>query len=372
MTEMPVPMSADQLDAPWLTEALRHAGHLAADESVSSLRRTVIGEGIGMVGQLVRLEIEYAGGSTNLPPTMIAKLPSPFEANRAQMQAFRYYVREALFYREVAPRAGVRTPKCWWSAIDNENNLSALLLEDVGHLQVSDQIEGMSPDLAERAIRAIARLHAQWWEKPELDALDWMDYGNGPVTMQAVPLFEFAWPLYLANGFGDLLSADQVALGERVRDHFERLLNDFGGQHRTICHTDFRSENMFFGEPGSDDEVVILDWQLTTRSGGLYDVAYLLAQSLTVDDRRAHEERLLRLYHRCLTEHGLSFTFDEIMEFYRVGLMVCLVIPVSVGGLLDTANERGRRLGEVITERTFTAAIDHNCGAVLDARYGGA
>jgi hypothetical protein len=80
----------------------------------------------------------------------------------------------------------------------------------------------------------------------------------------------------------------------------------------------------------------------------------------------------LRLYHRCLTEHGLSFTFDEIMEFYRVGLMVCLVIPVSVGGLLDTANERGRRLGEVITERTFTAAIDHNCGAVLDARYGGA
>ena len=369
VTEMPVPMTAAELDETWLTEALRHAGHLT-EGSVESVTPTVIGEGVGMVGQLVRLEITYRDGATGLPPTMIAKLPSPYEANRAQMQMFRYYVREALFYREVAHRAGVRTPKCWWSAIDTENNLSALLLEDLGHLEVSDQIEGMSPEHAERAIRAVARMHATWWESPDLDRLEWMDYGNGPVTMQAVPLFEFAWPLYLANGFGDLLTAEQITLGERVRDHFERLLNDFGGTHRTICHTDFRSENMFFGAPGSDDDVVILDWQLTTRSGGLYDVAYLLAQSLTVDDRRVHEERLLRVYHECLRTAGLEISFDDIMEYYRVGLMVCLVIPVSVGGLLDTANERGRRLGEVITERTFTAAIDQNCGAVLDARYG--
>ncbi len=366
---MPVPTTADELTAEWLTEALRHAGHLPTG-SVSNVQRTVIGEGVGMVGQLVRLEIEYTGEHPSLPSTMIAKLPSPYEANRAQMQAFRYYVREALFYREVAHRAGVRTPRCWWSAIDTESNLSALLLEDLGHLEVSDQIEGMSPEHAERAIRAVARMHATWWESPDLDALEWMDYGNGPVTMQAVPLFEFAWPLYLANGFGDLLTQEQISLGERVRDHFERLLNDFGGTHRTICHTDFRSENMFFGAPGSDDDVVILDWQLTTRSGGLYDVAYLLAQSLTVDDRRAHEVRLLRVYHECLRDAGLDITFDDVLEYYKVGLMVCLVIPVSVGGLLDTANERGRRLGEVITERTFTAAIDQNCGAVLDARYG--
>ena len=76
------------------------------------------------------------------------------------------------------------------------------------------------------------------------------------------------------------------------------------------------------------------------------------------------------MYHECLGDAGLQIPFDDIMEYYRVGLMVCLVIPVSVGGLLDTANERGRRLGEVITERTFTAAIDQNCVSVLDARYG--
>ncbi|MFM9083887.1 MAG: hypothetical protein ACKOQ7_08435, partial [Actinomycetota bacterium] len=95
-TEMPVPMSATDLDAAWLESALRHSGHLSGG-SVASVSHQVIGEGVGMVGQLARLTIEYSGDPGDLPTTMIAKLPSPSEANRAQMQAFRYNVREALF-----------------------------------------------------------------------------------------------------------------------------------------------------------------------------------------------------------------------------------------------------------------------------------
>jgi hypothetical protein len=127
---------------------------------------------------------------------------------------------------------------------------------------------------------------------------------------------------------------------------------------------------MFFGEPGSEEDVVVLDWQLTTRSGGPYDIAYLLAQSLTTDDRRKHEDRLLALYHQCLTEGGVAISYDEVRDAYRVALMVCLIIPVSVGGTLDMANERGRQLAETITERTFAAAIDMKCHELLIERYG--
>lgn len=369
MAEMIVPMLVTDLTPEWLTSALSTSGALTSG-TVTGVQAQIIGEGVGMVGQLARLTISYSSDATPLPPHMIAKLPSPYEANRAQMQMFRYYTREALFYREVGLRAGVRTPHCYWSAIDFENNLSALLLEDLGHLEVSDQIAGMTPEHAERAIRAVASLHAKWWASPELDELEWMDYGNGPVTMQAVPLFDYAWPVFLSNGFEKLLSPEQIALGAAVNKHFGTLLNDFGGDPRTICHTDFRSENMFFGEPGSDEDVVILDWQLTTRSGGPYDVAYLLAQSLTTADRRQHEDRLLALYHQCLVEGGVSITFDEVRDAYRIALMVCLIIPISVGGTLDMANERGRQLAETITERTFAAAIDQKCHALLIERYG--
>jgi hypothetical protein len=369
MAEMTVPTSVQELTSKWLTDALTSSGALSSG-TVTAVETQIIGEGVGMVGQLARLTITYSTDSHGLPTRMIAKLPSPYEANRAQMQMFRYYTREALFYREVAPTAGVRTPRCYWSAIDFENNLSALLLEDLGHLEVSDQIVGMTPEHAERAIRAIAAMHAKWWASPELDSIEWMDYGNGPVTMQAVPLFDYAWPVFLANGFEKLLSEEQITLGEAVKSHFGTLLNDFGGDPRTICHTDFRSENMFFGEQGSEEDVVVLDWQLTTRSGGPYDIAYLLAQSLTTDDRRKHEDRLLALYHQCLTAGGVEISYDEVRDAYRVALMVCLIIPVSVGGTLDMANERGRQLAETITERTFAAAIDMKCHELLIERYG--
>jgi len=369
MNEMTVPFSIEELTPDWLTEALRSSGVLSSG-SVIAVETQVIGEGVGMVGQLARLTINYSSDATALPTHMIAKLPSPYEANRAQMQMFRYYTREALFYREIGNKSGVRTPECYWSAIDFKNNLSALLLEDLGHLEVSDQISGMTAAHAERAIRAIAVMHAKWWGSPELDSIEWMDYGNGPVTMQAVPLFDYAWPIFLSNGFERLLSPEQIMLGEAVKNHFERLLNDFGGDPRTICHTDFRSENMFFGEPGTDEDVVVLDWQLTTRSGGLYDVAYLLAQSLTTDDRRLHEDRLLGIYHQCLVDGGVDITKEEIRDAYRIALMVCLIIPISVGGMLDMANERGRQLAETITERTFAAAIDMGCHELLFERYG--
>jgi hypothetical protein len=363
-------MHIDELDRVWLDSALREAGHLGVDTSVADVTATPFGVGVGMVGQLARLTITYDGPAEGLPTSLIAKLPSPYEANRAQMQLFRYYVREALFYREVAPTSTLRVPRCWWSTIDTETNLSALLLEDLGHLHSPDQIVGMSPALAERALRVLARFQAEWWQSPRLDEIPWMDYGNGPITMGAVGVFEQAWQPFLDNGFRAQLTPEQIELGAAVRDHFGQILTEFGGEPRTICHTDFRAENMFFGEPGSDDDVVVLDWQISTRSGGVYDVAYLLAQSLTVDDRRAHEERLLQTYHGELTANGVDLSWQDCLDAYRVGLMVCLVIPVSVGGTLDMANERGRQLVEMITARAFTAAIDQGCGELLVARYG--
>lgn len=363
-------MNIDEIDTAWLDEALREAGHLGDGTSVASVAVTPFGAGVGMVGQLARLAVSYEGPAEGLPTSLIAKLPSPYEANRAQMQLFRYYVREALFYREVAPASSLRVPRCWWSTIDTDTNLSALLLEDLGHLHSPDQIVGMSPELAERALRALARFQAEWWQSPRLDEIPWMDYGNGPITMGAVGVFEQAWQPFLDNGFRDQLTDDQVVLGAAVRDRFAQILTDFGGEPRTICHTDFRAENMFFGEPGSAEDVVVLDWQISTRSGGVYDVAYLLAQSLTVEDRRAHEERLLRAYHDELASGGVELSWQDCLDAYRIGLMVCLVIPVSVGGTLDMANERGRQLVEMITARAFTAATDQGCHELLASRYG--
>jgi hypothetical protein len=97
MAEMNVPMLVTELTPEWMTSALSASGALTAG-TVTAVQTQIIGEGVGMVGQLARLTISYSQDANPLPQHMIAKLPSPYEANRAQMQMFRYYTREALFY----------------------------------------------------------------------------------------------------------------------------------------------------------------------------------------------------------------------------------------------------------------------------------
>jgi hypothetical protein len=71
MTTRPIADHPDQLTAEWLTAALRSEGH---DVTVSHLDVTAVGT--GQMGESFRLRVTY-DGDTSLPPTMVAKLPSP-------------------------------------------------------------------------------------------------------------------------------------------------------------------------------------------------------------------------------------------------------------------------------------------------------
>jgi hypothetical protein len=210
-------------------------------------------------------------------------------------------------------------------------------------------------------VEALARFHADWWETDALEGLDWMPYSNGPVTMQAVGVYERGWPVFLEH-FGDHLSPEGRVLGERVRDHFAGLLEQLGRSPRTIVHTDFRLDNLFFGH----DEVGIIDWQLSTRGRGVYDVAYLLCQSMTVDVRRRSEMDILRCWHETLLAEGVNdYSWTDAVEDYTRAAMICLVIPVAAGADLDLGNERGQALVGALADRAFTAALDLDAARLL-------
>jgi hypothetical protein len=46
---------------------------------------------------------------------------------------------------------------------------------------------------------------------------------------------------------------------------------------------------------------------------------------------------------------------------YKLVILGCLIYPITVCGTLDTANERGRVLGETMLERNLTAISDLGC-----------
>ena len=103
----------------------------------------------------------------------------------------------------------------------------------------------------------------------------------------------------------------------------------------------------------------MIDWQVPVRGRGVCDVAYLLSQSMTIEDRRANERDLLAAWHARLTALGVEgYDFDQVELDYRRAVLRGLAVPVEMGGSLDLANERAVELVRTIVDRSFTAAVD--------------
>jgi thiamine kinase-like enzyme len=154
-----------------------------------------------------------------------------------------------------------------------------------------------------------------------------------------------------------------MELGERVRDSYRHMLTDLAVPPRTFVHTDFRLDNLFFGDGG----VTVIDWQLSTRSSGVYDVAYMLSQSMDVELRREHQAEIIGAWHERLCQAGVGdYSLEQANADYAASVLVCLVIAVAAGADMDLGNERGEALVRGISERAFSAALDVDWKGVLD------
>lgn len=348
-----IPAKPDDVTADWLAGAL--------GLPVTSIETEPIGVGVGLLGDLLRVTPTYRGAPGAAPASVVVKLPSHAPANKAIGMAFQFYEREVRFYDDVAPTARVKVPKVWHREMDLDTERFVLVLEDLAHLELADQVAGMSVEQAIQAVQAIAPFHAQWWDTPELEALDWMPTGDHPITMQAAKLYEDSWDLFVEK-WGHVVPAGGLDVGALVRDAYRGMLTGLSRSPRTITHTDFRLDNLFFGDGG----VTVIDWQLTTRSGGAYDIAYLLAQSMDVQLRREHERAILQSWYERLCAAGVrGYSFDQALADYAAGILVCLVIPVNAGADIDLGNERGEALMRALTERGFSAALDVDWKGVL-------
>lgn len=226
------------------------------------------------------------------------------------------------------------------------------------------QIAGLGAGRAAQALRELAKLHAEWWASPALDGLTWMPRLDDPVNLAAGQQYRDAWPLFVER-IGDAVPAEALALGERVKEQYESLLVvGTADAPLTICHGDFRADNLMFDDaPEAEDAIAVLDWQISFRGPAVSDVTYLLCQSMTVEERRASEEALVRAWYDALLDAGVpqgGYPFDLAWQHHERGMLAATVYPVTAMGALDAANDRGRELVANMAVRAFTAALDHD------------
>jgi hypothetical protein len=348
-----IPATFDDVTPAWLSEA--------TGLPIASFTAQPVGVGVGLMGELIRVTPVYSHAHEGAPESLIVKLPSSAEANKAMGVMFRLYEREHCFYETIAPSTRIRVPHLWCAAMDLPAEQFVLVLEDLARWDTADQLIGLDVERAVAAVRELAPFHAEWWESERLHELQWMPRVSEPTELQMGEYFRQLWPLF-AERWASVLPEGAIDLGVEVGEAFERVLLAMDRGPLTIAHADFRLDNLFFR--GTD--VAIIDWQVPAKTVGAYDVAYLVSQSMTVHDRRAHGEDVLRAWHDALLAAGvIGYSWDAAVADYAMCVLACLAVPVTTGAEFEAGNERGQQLITTIIERGFAAALDVDWKALI-------
>jgi hypothetical protein len=156
-------------------------------------------------------------------------------------------------------------------------------------------------------------------------------------------------------------------LGKRVSKHAQWIIDQMQSGPATIVHCDLREDNLLFGQLGTPEEVLIVDWQLSIRGMGAYDIASLQGGSELAAERRGHSYSVLRAWHETLIAGGvIGYSYNDALYHFRLATLVCLTLPVYFHiAALDGGIARAKGLCETQARRHFGAALDIDAAKIL-------
>lgn len=312
------------------------------------------------MGEIFVAALTLSGAGDAAPTSVVVKLPAAAEENRQQGIALGMYEAEVRFYSELVEATGAGVPAIYHSNIVSGTGDFVIVMEDLSHLEQVEQSKGMSVEQARAGVVVLADIHTAWWGKVQGGDLDWIPSMDGDRIAMVNQMLPDIWTMFLA-GFEDRLPPGGKELGAVFSQNYLKLMAELSARSPwTMAHQDYRVENMMFGDP-TKNEVVVIDWQGMGRGPGAYDLAYFLGGSLTIENRRAHEEALVGTYHERLVANGIGdYTAEQCWNDYRYAhLLGGLAVSIFGGGTLDLSNERGFELMADMANRHMTAALDH-------------
>jgi hypothetical protein len=281
--------------------------------------------------------------------SLVVKLASDDPSSRATGVGMGAYFREIAFYRNLAGRIGAPLPRCHYAEYDRREGWFTLLLEDIVGATQGDQIAGCSVEEARAALLELARVHAPVLGDLALSTADWL---NQPNPLNQALLTQLL-PGFLVR-YGDRIAPEHAEVCERFVPSHDGWAQD-ARPPLGLVHGDYRLDNLLYAEDGS---CTIVDWQTVSWGPVMVDAAYFIGGALTVKDRRAHEEELIRLYHGELLSHGVEgFPWEQCWEEYRRlsfhGIVMTVVASMIVG-----RTDRG--------DDMFMAWLHRNAQQILD------
>jgi Ecdysteroid kinase-like family len=361
------PLRPNDITNEWLTAALQSGGHLPSGASVSAMKRRPVGEGVGMLGLIEVVTPTYSGDAKDAPASVVVKYPTEVEANLVVATTFNVYQREVLFCQHVAPKAGMRVPKVYFSAFKGETSF-IIVMEDLSDYTMGDQVEGCSIARAEVAMRELGLLHAAFWEKVDTPEYEFLPYHFPGLHAEAMLGGARAGWDNMVSIFGDLVCDEIKSNKDRFLDAVPKMQEWLVEHPYTLIHGDFRMDNLMFGTKAEHSALAAIDFQGALRCKGIQDVAYLLSHNMDVTECRANEQRLVELWRSTLEANGVKgYSPDQAWSDYKRAVLYLWVYVAVIAGTLDPSNERGKAFMSAMVGRSSTAIRDLKLMELLDS-----
>jgi thiamine kinase-like enzyme len=201
--------------------------------------------------------------------------------------------------------------------------------------------------IVDSIVDELAQLHARYWDDDTLTTgLSWVSegmriaFGSGGKLMQ-MALDQFASempPAYRRLGALYLTRARDLAALWAEPPH-------------TLAHGDPHLGNLFV----DDGRAGFFDWGMVMAKSGMWDVAYVICNSVPTEIRRAHQDAWLDRYRAALAGEGITLDAERVWQQYRLYAVYSWNSAVSTAAMGSRWQPEARAHGAML--RT-TAAIE--------------
>jgi len=253
------------------------------------------------------VEINYADQESELKSVIVK-----FQVNCSDKK------RESVIYRLLEEGKVPYMPRLYGEFGDGN-----LVLED---LSLTHSVIGKNQELTIKQIRNVIAMLAD---------INSRFYGDFRVPKNDVSHFVNSIDINMVESWDIYINRYQGQLGEAAAD-FEWMWKNreivsryYNSGPATLIHGDVNRGNLLFPNDGSDNPILI-DWQLSGQKVLPFDLLYFIVQRLTVEQRREHENELIKEYYKLLPNHiRAEYSLDHLMLDYRACITRTMLSSVT-------------------------------------------
>ncbi|OTB01023.1 hypothetical protein M426DRAFT_266659 [Hypoxylon sp. CI-4A] len=348
-----LPTSPEEVTASWLSRVIGQK--VKSIESTKTILNATSGK---LFLTLTYDEAESIEDNKTSRPTKVCIKGgfNPVLVERYSNIVIPFYKQESQFYNKVASRlAHIDLPKCYWS--DSNVTQGIAILDDLEAIgaEFGDPVNPWPVDRVILGVEQLAALHAGTWGSQTSD-FPWIQRGfYDGIIRNLLALWGSLVPGAHWSPLPDILKDKK-----RVAAAFEKYFQTRNPKFRCLVHGDAHIGNTYVvqGLPR------FLDWQIIGLASPFQDVAYFVSGSLTVDDRRAHEMRILEHYLDALRGYGgpaLSIRDEDVLVEYRKALIT------GHGWIMTPYEVQSEARVRAMSERYAAAIMDHKTIELLES-----